>query len=156
MHIIKQIYAKADDVKLALLLLKMTPIANKSGTIYDAPTNVFFGRQLKAHLPVFRRQKSLNNDNNDRGANIELPHKYDNDQSIWIKLDPNTKWMPGKIMQVLPNQSYEVTLTDGQIFRRNETPHYSEMTGCQMAQSTSITSSVASFLQLKTKKLPNG
>ena len=40
-HIIKQIYAKADDVKLALLLLKMTPIANKSGTIYDAPTNVF-------------------------------------------------------------------------------------------------------------------
>ena len=40
-HIVKQIYAKADDVKLALLLLKMTPIANKSGTIYDAPTNVF-------------------------------------------------------------------------------------------------------------------
>ena len=40
-HIVKQIYAKADDVKLTLLLLKMTPIANKSGTIYDAPANVF-------------------------------------------------------------------------------------------------------------------
>ena len=43
-HIVKQIYAKADDVKLALLLLKMIPIVNKSGTIYNAPTNVFFSR----------------------------------------------------------------------------------------------------------------
>ena len=28
-HIVKQVYLKADDVKLALLLLKMTPIANR-------------------------------------------------------------------------------------------------------------------------------
>ena len=52
-HVIKQIYEKANDVKLALLLLKTTPITNKSGTVHDAPASVFFGRQLKAHLPMF-------------------------------------------------------------------------------------------------------
>ena len=52
-HIVKQIYQKANDIKLALLLLKCTPISNKSGRSHDAPANVFFGRQLKAHLPMF-------------------------------------------------------------------------------------------------------
>ena len=50
----------------------------------------------------------------------EVDSKYSKDQSVWIKLDPSTKWVPGKISQVLPNQSYEVTLTDGHIFRHNE------------------------------------
>ena len=122
-HIVKQIYAKADYVKLALLLLKTTPISNRSGTIQDVPARVFFGRQLKAHLPIFQCNKSLNTciDNyNDKGANPEVLSKYGKGQSVWVKLDPNTKWMPGKIDQVLPNQSYEVTLSEGHIFRRNE------------------------------------
>ena len=56
-HIIKQIYAKANDMKLALLLLKITPITNKNVT-HEAPANTFFGRQLKAHLPILRHHKS--------------------------------------------------------------------------------------------------
>ena len=40
-HIVKQIYTKANDVKLALLLLKTTPIANKNVT-HEAPASVFF------------------------------------------------------------------------------------------------------------------
>ena len=122
-HIVKQIYAKADDVKLALLLLKSTPISNRSGTIQDAPASVFFGRQLKAHLPTLQHHKSLNtciDNNNNKGANPEVLSKYGKGHSVLVKLDPNTKWMPGKIDQVLPNQSYEVTLSDGHIFRRNE------------------------------------
>ena len=55
-HIVKQINTKANDVKLALLLLKMTPIANKNGTL-EVPANVFFGRQLKVHLPILRCHK---------------------------------------------------------------------------------------------------
>ena len=51
-HIVKQIYEKVDDIKLALLLLKMMPIANKGGTVYDALATMFFGRQLKAHMPI--------------------------------------------------------------------------------------------------------
>ena len=51
-HVVKQIYEKAEDVKLALLLLKTTPILNKTGTIYDAPATMFYGRQLKAHMPI--------------------------------------------------------------------------------------------------------
>ena len=60
-HIVKQIYNKANDVKLALLLLKTTPISNKSSTIQDAPANVFFGRPLKAHFPMFRCQSHYSN-----------------------------------------------------------------------------------------------
>ena len=39
---------------------------------------------------------------------------------MWVKLDPHTKWMQGKVQQVLPNQSYNVYLMDGHIFRFNE------------------------------------
>ena len=51
-HVIKQIYEKADDMKLALLLLKTTPISDNSGTVYDAlATNVLW-KTTKAHLPI--------------------------------------------------------------------------------------------------------
>ena len=120
-YIIKQIYQKANGIKLALLLLKTTPITNKNGTVHDAPTNMFFGRQLKAHLPMFWCQKYLNTcTENDSGADFEVPSKYGIGQNVWIKLELNTKWVPGKIMQVLPNQSYLVSVSDGCSFRRNE------------------------------------
>ena len=51
-HVVKQNYEMDGDIKLALVLLKMMPIANKGGTVYDAPATMFFGRQLKAHLPI--------------------------------------------------------------------------------------------------------
>ena len=37
-----------------------------------------------------------------------------------VRLTPNTKWKPGYIIDVLPNQSYLVELEDGRQFRRNE------------------------------------
>ena len=87
-HIVKQIYAKASDVKFARLLLKTMPIANKGSIVHEGPGNVFFGRQLKAHLPVFQCQKSLNTCiDNDKCASIELLSKYSKGQSVWIKLD---------------------------------------------------------------------
>ena len=112
----KQIYLKADDVKLALLLLKTTPITNTDEHIQDAPANFFFRRKIKAHIPI-KCHKILVHDEN---ATPEVPSKYSIDQDVWIKLDPNAKWVPGKIEQVLPNQSYEVVLRDGCIFRCNE------------------------------------
>ena len=51
-HVVKQIYKKAEDIKLALLLLKTTPISDKTGTIYDALATMFYGKQLKAHVPI--------------------------------------------------------------------------------------------------------
>ena len=57
-HVVKQIYMKADDVKLALVLLKMTPISNNKNVVQDAPTKLFYRCQLKAHLPV-KRNKQL-------------------------------------------------------------------------------------------------
>ena len=54
MHIVKQVYLKADDVKFELLLLKTAPIANNQTDepIQDAPNNLFFRRKIKAHLPI--------------------------------------------------------------------------------------------------------
>ena len=101
---------------MALLLLKTTPIAYTDEHVRDAPANFFFGRKIKAHIPI-KHYKILVHDEN---ATFEVPSKYRIDQDVWIKLDPNTKWVPGKIEQVLPNQSYEVVLRDGHIFRCNE------------------------------------
>ena len=117
-HVVKQIYLKASDIILAQLLLKMTPIANQSTFVQDALANLFFGCQLKAHLPI--RHHKQNTCNFDNGATSEVPSKYDEGQDVWVKLDNNTKWMQGRILDVLPNQSYKIKLIDGCIFGRNE------------------------------------
>ena len=59
------------------------------------------------------------NEHKDNGI-PDVPSKYHEGQAVWVKLDPHTKWMRGKVQQVLPNQSYNMCLMDGQIFRCNE------------------------------------
>ena len=49
-----------------------------------------------------------------------MTSKFRNHDAIWCKVDPNTKWKPGHIIDVLPNQSYLIDLDDGSQFRRNE------------------------------------
>ena len=111
---------KADDVKLALLLLKMTPIMNQTNMVQDAPASLFYGCQLKAHLPVKCKLVVIQNFDDDATSEVPIPSKYSIGDEVWIKLDANTKWMPGKIEQVLPNQSYCIRMMDGHIFQRNE------------------------------------
>ena len=119
-HVVKQIYMKADDVKLALLLLKRKPITNHRNVFQEPPAKLFYGRQLKAHLPVKPKPAVIQNFDEDATSEVPIPSKYSIGDEIWVKLDANTKWMPSKIKQVLPNQSYSIKMMDGRIFRRNE------------------------------------
>ena len=89
-HVVKQIYLKASDIKLALLMLKMMPIANNEKMIQGPPANLFFGNQLKAHLPI-RHHKPMNTHSFGDSATSEVPSKYDEGQDVWFKLDNNTK-----------------------------------------------------------------
>ena len=118
-HIVKQMYMKADNVKLALLLLKMTPITNQTNIVQDAPARLFYGHQLKAHLPVKHKPVNTHNFDDDATSEVPISSKYSVGDNVWTKLDANTKWMPGKIEQVLPNQSYSIRVMDGRIFHRN-------------------------------------
>ena len=118
--IIKQIYERCQDVKLGLLLLKTTPIINQSQR-HVAPCNSFYGCTLKAHLPIYRSLSAKNTCTLDakKGAQVEtgdVLSKYQLDQDVWVKVDPHTKWMAGKISQILPNQSYVVNLSEGHTF----------------------------------------
>ena len=97
-HIVKQIYMKADDMKLALLLLNMTPIMNLTNMVQDAPARLFYRCQLKAHLPVKCKPVVIQNFDDDKTSKV--PSKYSVGDEVWIKLDANTKWMPSKIEQV--------------------------------------------------------
>ena len=83
--------------------------------------NVFFGHQLKANLPLYCPSSSQNtctlDAENSADSNInDIPSKFQVDQDVWVKVDPNTKWMAGKISQILPNQSCKVELSDGFVF----------------------------------------
>ena len=122
--IVKELYAKCHGIKLGLLLLKTTPVSNGHHS-YQAPVNVFFGHQLKANLPIYFPSSSQNTCTLDAkssaSSNIDdVPPKFQVDQDVWVKDDPHTKWMAGKITQILPNQSYMTRLLDGQVFCRNE------------------------------------
>ena len=56
--IVKELYAKCDDVKLGLLLMKTTPVSNQCHN-FQVPANVFFGCQLKANLPIYHQFDTL-------------------------------------------------------------------------------------------------
>ena len=107
-------------MKLALLLLKTTPITNQRNIIQDAPAKLFYGHQLKAHLPVKCKPAVIQNIDEDTTSEVPIPSKYSVGDEVWVKLDANTKWMPGKIEQVLPNQSYSIRMMDSCIFQRNK------------------------------------
>ena len=62
--------------------------------------------------------------------------KYQLDQDVWVKVDPHTKWMAGKISQILPNQSYVVNLSDGHTFCQNE-HHITRRLSCLKPRATS-------------------
>ena len=92
---------------------------------YQAPVNVFFGHQLKANLPLNHPSSSQNtctlDAENSASSNInDVPSKFQVNQDVWVKVDPHTKWMAGKITQTLLNQSYMTRLLDGHVFHRNE------------------------------------
>ena len=93
--------------------------------LYQAPANVFFGCQLKANLPLYDPSSSQNtcalDAKNSAGSDINnvLP-KFQVNQDVWVKVDPHTKWMAGKITQILSNQSYMTKLLDGCVFHRNQ------------------------------------
>ena len=108
---------KCHDIKLGLLLMKTTPVSNQHHH-FQAPVNAFFGCVLKANFPIY-----CPNSNNvtctldaKNSAKIEISDsssKFQADQDVWVKVDPNTKWMAGKISQILPKQSYMIELSDG-------------------------------------------
>ena len=128
--IIKQIYERCQDVKLGLLLLKTMPITNQNQS-HVAPCNSFYGHTLKAHLPVYwsiGNTCTLDAENSAKMETGDVLSKYQVNQG-WVKVDPHTKWMAGRISQTLPNQSYMVELTDGHIFCRNE-HHITKQQSC--------------------------
>ena len=114
---VKEPYAKYNDIKLGLLLLKTTPVTGEHH-LFQAPANVFFGRQLKAHLPIYLSKDTctLDAENSANSYKCDPLSKYIEQQSVWVKLDKKLKWIDGEIIQVLPNQSYMVKLSDGRIF----------------------------------------
>ena len=117
--IVKELYAKCDDIKLGLLLMKTTPVTGEHHR-FQAPANVFFGHTLKANLPIYQSSSTCTLDAENSASSedhqSDPPSKFGELEKVWVRLDNNTKWIEGQITQVLPNQSYVVKLTDGHIF----------------------------------------
>ena len=82
---------KADDEKLALLLLKTMPITNQTNIIQDAPAKLFYGWQLKSHLLIKHKPAVIQNFDEDLTSEVPIPSKYSVSDEVWVKLDANTK-----------------------------------------------------------------
>ena len=153
--IIKQIYERCQDVKLGLLLLKTMPITNQDrDQSHAAPCSSFYGHTLKAHLPVYQSIENTSTLDAKNGAQIEIGDvlsKYKVDQDVWVKSDPHTKWMAGKISQILSNQSYVVELTDGHTFCQNE-HHITRRLSCLKPRATSEANKTFHSYNLRPRK----
>ena len=140
--IVKQIYERCQDVKLGLLLLKTMPITNQDkDQSHAAPCNSFYGRTLKAHLPIYQSLSAentctLGTKDSAKLETGDVLSKYQLNQDVWVKVDPHTKWMAGKINKILPNQSYVVSLSDGYTFHHNE-HHITRRLSCIKPRATS-------------------
>ena len=151
--IVKQLYEWCHDIKLGLLLLKTTPVTDGCHS-YQAPVNVFFGHQLKANLPLYWFNQNTCTLDAKKGVQVEtgdVPSKFQVDQDVWVKVDPHTKWMAGKISQILPNQSYVVKLTDGHVFHRNQ-HHITKRQGCLKPSADSQADSDSHSYNLRPRK----
>ena len=65
---------------------------------------------------------------------------------------PIKKWEPGKIIEILPNRSYTVEITDGRIFRRNE-HHLTRRSGCIKYRTTNEADNTQHAYNLHPRKL---
>ena len=113
---VKAIHEKCHNVKMGLLMLKTTLVV--SGHDHKAPAETFFKHQLKANVPIFGSTQQASDHNRDEQP--MMTSKFRNHDAIWCKVNPNIKWRPGHIIDVLPNQSYLIELEDGRQFRKNE------------------------------------
>ena len=117
----------------------------------------------KSHFPTFWHQQQIPDFSDtctDNGANSEVPSKYSEGQSVWVKLDPNTKWMPGKIVQVLPKpelhcQCYQMDVNLGEmnttLHSNDQVPNHQLCLNCLMNNLNPTTSD-----QGKIYKVSNG
>ena len=122
-------------MKLGLLLLKTAPVTGECHS-FQAPANVFYGCQLKAHLPIYHSKDTCTLATKNSASDKPAPlSKFGEQEKVWVKLDNNTKWMDGEIIQVLPNQSYMVKLSGGQIFQRNQ-HHITRRPSCLKPRAT--------------------
>ena len=159
---VKQLCKHCQDVKLGLLLLKTTAISNQKGDpAVKAPCHSSYGHQLKAHLPLYRSANfnlsestcTLDTETESAESVNDIPSKFNINQDIWVKLDTNIKkWEPGKIVEILPNRSYTVKLTDGHIFRRNE-HHLTRSLGCIKHRTTNEADNTQHAYNLCSRKL---
>ena len=153
--IVKELYAKCDDIKLGLLLMKTTPVTGECHR-FQAPANVFFGQALKANLPIYCQNVTCTLDAKN-SAKIEIgdsPSKFQINQDVWVKVDPNTKWIAGKITQILPNQSYKIELSDGCVFQRNQ-HHITKRQSCLKPSMNSEATSESHSYNLRSRKINN-
>ena len=150
--IVKELYAKCDDIKLGLLLMKTTPVTGECHR-FQAPANVFFGCTLKANLPIYWSSSTCTLDAKNSAENCQSnpPSKFGELEKVWVKLDNNTKWIESQITQVLANQSYMVQLLDGCIFHRNE-HHLTRRLSCLKPRATSEAGETSHSYNLWPKK----
>ena len=118
---------------------------------------MFFGHQLKANLPLYHPSSSQNtctlDAKNSAGSDInDVPSKFQIDQDVWVKVDPNTKWMAGKITQILPNQSYMTELSDGCVFQRNQ-HHITKWQSCLKPSMNSEAAPESHSYNLRSRKI---
>ena len=90
--IVKELYAKCNDIKLGLLLMKTTPVTGEHHR-FQAPANVFYRWTFKANLPIYHQYDTctLGTQNSANTDKSDPPSKFQIDQDVWVKVDPNTK-----------------------------------------------------------------
>ena len=126
-NLIKKCQRKGDDIQLALLSLRATPIDHN----LPSPAEMLMNRKLATILPhhseaapqyqreaLEKRQKQMK-ENHDKTAGKELP-QLQKDQLVHVRDNQTKTWKKGTVVKVCKEpRSYQILRDDGATLRRN-------------------------------------
>ena len=128
-NIIKKTIKNGEDINMALLTLRTTPIDSH----LKSPAEILFQRKIKANLPIITPNTLTDRDeiaerlterqdkyktNYDRSAK-DLDPLYEG-QSVLVQDQDTGKWKPGTVkLKCVEPRSYIIAMPNGRLLRRN-------------------------------------
>ena len=108
---VKQIYSRCEDPLFGMLVLKTVPLQD----IKESPDKMFFGHALNTNLPrPTHVHRSYEERYINRSADGDVPatRNFQKNDLVWIKINDHLPWKPGVIVNIHPNQSFDVKVED--------------------------------------------
>lgn len=129
---IKKCHETKEDIYLALLSFRNTPILNNT----YSPSQILMSRYLRDNLPSndkklmpnvvnkFKLEQQINQSQkiseNSYNKNVRFRDELDENEIVWYQFKPKGVWYKGKIVEKVRDRTYKILRENGKCIIRNK------------------------------------